>query len=97
MNNDINGMLSKMLSNPDALKEMASSLGMTSAPATTNANQENDIRSMLTALNNTDDKRISLLTALKPYLNSSRAREADKAIRLLKLTKISQVIRSEVE
>ena len=56
-----------------------------------------DVRNMISAINNTDDRRITLLTALKPYLSSTRAVEADKAIKLLRLTKISQFLRNEVD
>ena len=42
-----------------------------------------------------DDRRINLLTALKPYLSSSRSANVDKAIRLLRLTKLTETFRNE--
>ena len=51
----------------------------------------------MSALNNTDDRRITLLNALRPYLSPQRAGGVDRAIRLLKLSKLSQFIRNEGE
>lgn len=97
MSDDMSKMISNMLSNPDALKKLASDFAgemNSGAPAEPDGI---DVRNMISAINNTDDRRITLLTALKPYLSSTRAVEADKAIKLLRLTKISQFLRNEVD
>jgi len=40
-----------------------------------------------------DDKRINLLNALRPYMKSSRAESIDKAVRIIKLTKLSSILK----
>lgn len=130
MNRDISNLISGMLSNPDALKNlmntMAGSMQNSSqspdssyqsdggtaaqAPSSYTAasespfslpdisdgnNLEASVQSMLSALNRTDDRRITLLTALKPYMSSSRASGVDRAIKILKLSKLTEVLRNE--
>lgn len=42
-----------------------------------------------------DDNRSRLLMSLKPYMNGSRQKSIDSAIKLLNLTKLSALFRSE--
>ena len=93
MSEDLSKMLSGMLSNPDAIKGLLGSAGgnQNSSPD----ELESSIKSMMSALNNTDDRRITLLTALKPYLSPERASGVDRAIKMLRLTKLSQLFRNE--
>lgn len=58
---------------------------------------ESSVKSMMNVLNQSDDRRITLLNALKPYLSPARAGGIDRAIRILKLTKLSEVLRNERE
>lgn len=58
---------------------------------------ESSVKSMMSVLNQSDDRRITLLNALKPYLSPARAGGIDRAIRILKLTKLSEVLRNERE
>lgn len=124
MSQDISQLISGMLSNPDALKNLMSSMAGSSqnsplpqdnslpaernsdrevtdsfSPAipdfTQDSNLQSSVQSMLSALNRADDRRITLLTALKPYLSSSRASGVDRAIKILKLTKLTEVLRNE--
>lgn len=124
MSQDISQLISGMLSNPDALKNLMSSMTGNlqnspqpqdnSLPAQRDAdhksaeefspvipdfsqdsNLQSSVQSMLSALNRADDRRITLLTALKPYLSSSRASGVDRAIKILKLTKLTEVLRNE--
>ncbi len=94
--NDLNKLLGSMLENPDVLKGI-SNLGTNQSPSadTSSSDLESSVKSMMSVLNQTDDRRITLLNALKPYLSSQRAEGIDRAIRILKLTKLSEVIRNE--
>ncbi len=93
MNEDLSKMLSGMLSNPDALKGM---LGADTPNQSNNSGElESSIKSMMNALNSVDDRRITLLTALRPYLSPERALGVDRAIKMLRLTKLSEVFRNE--
>lgn len=93
MNEDLSKMLSNMLSNPDAMKNMLSSGGGT--PSASPDELQSSIKGMMSALNSVDDRRITLLNALKPYLSPDKASGVDRAIRMLRLTKLSEVFRNE--
>lgn len=99
MNDDIAKMLGGMLQNPDALKSLAGALGGAekSEPAPQNDSFETSIKNVMSALNQADDRRITLLNALRPYLSPQRASGVDRAIKILKLTKLSQIMRNEGE
>jgi len=109
MNEDMSKLLSGMLQNPDAIKNLMNSIGGSSSnssekaentsnsPSIQRSDLESSVKSMMSVLNQADDRRITLLNALKPYLSSSRADGIDRAIRILKLTKLSEVLRNERE
>lgn len=102
MSEDLSKLLSGMLSNPDALKNMLGSLSASPNPtsqaeAPLPAEKDIGIQDMLSKVNRSDDRRITLLTALKPYLSTSRATNIDKAIQLIRLTKMTEVLRNERE
>lgn len=54
-------------------------------------------KKMINTLNHTDDRRINLLNAIKPYMRESRASGVDKAVRLLRLTKLTEIFRNEIK
>ena len=101
MNDDIVKMLGGMLQNPDALKSLAGALGGNEKSEPEQPPQddslETGIKNMMSVLNQTDDRRITLLNALRPYLSPQRASGVDRAIKILKLTKLSQIMRNEGE
>lgn len=101
MNDDIVKMLSGMLQNPDTMKSLAGALGGNekSEPEQSRGDDslETGIKNVMSALNHTDDRRITLLNALRPYLSPQRASGVDRAIKILKLTKLSQIMRNEGE
>lgn len=53
--------------------------------------QMRDIMNKMTS--STDDKRSRLLSALKPYMNESRQRSIDSAVKLLNIAKIAEIFR----
>ena len=46
-------------------------------------------------INQTDDKRIQFIAALRPLLNSSRQKKADQAIKMLKLFEILPLLKEQ--
>ncbi len=96
---DISKLISSMMQNPDALKGLLGSAPdaekSQTTPSQSGTDLESSVKSMMSVLNHTDDRRITLLNALKPYLSSQRADGIDRAIRILKLTKLSEVLRNE--
>ncbi len=101
MNDDIVKMLGNMLQNPDALKSLAGALGGSEKsepePIPQDDSLEIGIKNMMSVLNQADDRRITLLNALRPYLSPQRASGVDRAIKILRLTKLSQIMRNEGE
>ncbi|MBQ8588150.1 MAG: hypothetical protein IJ454_02030 [Clostridia bacterium] len=94
MNEDITKLISGMLQNPDALKGLMGS-PQENKPAPSQNDAEISMKSMMSMLNQTDDRRITLLNAIKPYMSPTRADGIDRAIRILKLTKLSEMLRNE--
>ncbi len=96
MNDDISKLLGSMLSNPDGLKNLLGSQGSNEeSPPPSNGELESSVKSMMNILGRADDRRITLLNALKPYMSPGRADGIDRAIRILKLTKLTEVLKNE--
>ena len=98
MADDLVEKLKQVMSNPGAM-DMVSSL-LNSNPnqekrseAQIDDNFETTVKNAVSSLNYTGDNRINLLSALKPYMRQSRADNIDKAIKMLKLTKLSSVFK----
>ncbi len=49
------------------------------------------MQSLLSQMGNTNDERTRLLASLKPFLSDSRKPHVDRALQLLKLTKLAQI------
>ena len=93
MNEELTKLLGGLMSNPVALKGLMSSLSAPSvSPQETKPQLLPDIPARMSVA---DDKRIDLLTALKPYLNTSRGANIDKAIQLIRLAKMTEAMRNE--
>ena len=94
MSEDISRLLESALKNPDALKGL---LGSASGGGENNNAKDTDtsIQNMVEVLSQNDDRRITLLNALKPYMRGSRLEGIDRAIRLIKISKLSEVMRKE--
>lgn len=95
MSEDITKLLGSLLSNPDSLKNlMGSALATPPAIAEDVSTPKMNISNIS---NDSYDRRINLLTALKPYLSNTRAGNVDRAIQLIRLTKMTQSLRNERE
>ncbi len=96
MADDIADKLKSVLNNPEMMNMLSGVLnssndgGNTSLP---DDDQITNIKNMMNSLNSGSDKRINLLNALRPYMRNSRASEIDKAVRMLKLTKIGSILK----
>ena len=98
MSEDIFEKLKQVMSNPGAM-DMVSSLLNQNSHQDNSTNEKNDdnfestIKNAVSSLNYSGDNRINLLSALKPYMRQSRADNIDKAIKMLKLTKLSSIFK----
>ena len=98
MAEDLNEKLKQILSNPEAMAMVSSILGQknnseSEALPPSGDDFEATIRNAVSSLNSNGDRRINLLSALKPYVRQSRADNIDKAIKMLKLTRLSSVFK----
>lgn len=102
MANSAEEMLQNILSDPEAMNKISSMLGSLSSGD--NEGDKNDgiglddpqmlmkISSMLGKISNTDDPNVNLILALKPYLSEKRVESADRAVKILKLSKLSSLM-----
>lgn len=101
MAEDMAGKISEILSNPEMMKELSGLIGMMnqksseSAPAQSNEDIVLGAKQLMDTLNTSNDRRINLLNALKPYVRESRASGIDKAIKMLKITKLTDIMKNE--
>ena len=98
MAEDLGEKLRQILSNPSALEAVSSMLRekkseISDTGEVSDDSFENTIRGAVSSLSSGSDKRINLLSALKPYMRQTRADNIDKAIKMLKLTKLSSVFK----
>ncbi|MBE7043664.1 MAG: hypothetical protein E7399_09300 [Ruminococcaceae bacterium] len=92
MSQDMMGQLQQMLSDPEMAEKLKQALGSFGAAPeqqeqTEDATQK--IKQVYEQINSGPDPRVSLLKALKPYMNHTRSAQVDTAVRLLGLTKMS--------
>lgn len=101
MADDIAAKLKTMLDNPEIIKLIGSMAQNTNTPDTgsvesapADSTQGSDqmistIKNAIDTLGGGNDNRITLLSALKPYMRQSRAGQIDTAIRVLKISRLS--------
>ena len=101
MADDMSGKIMDILSNPEMMKKLNDVMGSLGAPSESenySDNSSNELtasaKNIISTLNHTDDRRITLLNALKPYLRESRASGVDKAIKMLRMTKLTEVFKN---
>lgn len=104
MDDNMMDKLKGILNDPDtmqSLSEMMGSLGGSQqkkqAESETKAAQQMQmmmrVKDIMDRVNDTDDPRINLLTALRPYMRSKRASHMDRAIRMIQMTKITSILK----
>lgn len=94
MNEELTKLLGNLLQNPDALKGLAGSVSPESETPS-GGELESSVANMMSVLSRTDDRRINLLNAVRPFMSPGRASGIDRAIQILKLTKLTEVMRNE--
>lgn len=101
MADEFQDKLNAVLGNPELMKTIATlaggfgsnmpeaspSYGESSSPGISE-----ELSSVVSSLNDSNDSRINLLYALKPYMRSSRSSQMDMAIKILKLTKLTSLL-----
>ena len=95
MSEDISKLIGNMLQNPDALKNLLGSVSGSDSNEAVSQESETNVQNIMSALNQNNDRRITLLNALKPYMRGQRAEGIDRAIRLLQISKLSEIMRNE--
>lgn len=100
----MSGKIMDILNNPEMMKKLTDALGTVNSqqnagnsPSGTQSADELMVnaRNIMNTLNHTDDRRINLLNALRPYLRESRTSGVDRAIQMLKITKLADLFKSE--
>ena len=100
MADDMSGKIMDILNNPDMMKKLSDAIGGTSqksaAPSIgTDDELLSSVKNIMNTLNHTDDRRINLLNAIRPYMRESRAAEIDRTIRMLRMTKLAELFKNE--
>ena len=108
MANDFQNKLGAILNNPEMLKtiaSMADSIGNGNAESgiqdegssgisdRSAGEIASELQSVMSSINSASDSRINLLMALKPYMRTNRAENMDTAIKILKLTKLTSLLK----
>ncbi len=97
MADDLSSKIQSILQNPEMMNMVSGLMGQGGGsepmPEEIQTDSGFELQSMVSRLNNSDDKRIRLLNALRPYMKNKRATDIDKAIKMLKISKISSVLK----
>lgn len=102
MDDNMSAKLMELLNNPAAMKELTEVINKfnngsenTSAPPQSNDDLALKAGQLMNSLGSGSDRRINLLNAIRPYLRDSRASNVDKAIQMLKITKLTDILKNE--
>ena len=94
MAEDMADKLKSLLNNPEMMGMLSSFLSTQKEDEAPQSPQPSaDIQSMISRIQSSDDKRITLLNALRPYMRSSRASGIDKAVKMLKITQLGSILK----
>ena len=103
MADDMSSKVMELLNNPDMMKRLSDALGGTSAQSSgvspaggDNAVLAENAKTMLNAISHTDDRRITLLNAIRPYMSQNRARGIDRAVKLLQISKLTEIFKDQI-
>ena len=98
MADELSDKIKALLSNPEAMNMFGSILGNSDTGVSAPSQNDDDefilnVKNAISMINSGSDKRINLLNALKPYMRKSRADNMDMAIRIIKLTKLTSLLK----
>lgn len=83
-------LLSGMLENSDTTENVPDE---SESQKPSSAQTASRIQSVLSEISGGNDPRINLLSALKPYMNSTRSEYVDRAIKIMKITKMTSIFK----
>ncbi len=102
MDDNMSAKLMELLNNPEAMKELSDVVSKfnSNRPSVSEPSQSTEdfalkAGQLMSSINSGSDRRINLLNAIKPYLRESRASNVDKAIQMLKITKLTDILKNE--
>ena len=94
MAQDLGDKLKSILSDPQMMESFSELLKSEKADDNQNSGDiSSQLQSVISQLGGDNDKRINLLNALKPYMKGNRAQSIDKAVRIIKMTKLGSVLK----
>lgn len=101
MDNDaLMDKIKTLLDNPEASKLLSGMLENTGntenetvSEPPKNTETVNRIQSALGEISGGSDPRINLLSALKPYMNSTRSEYVDRAIKIMRVAKMTSIFK----
>ena len=96
MADDMTEKLKDLLNNPEMMNMLSSLIGSGNEKSEISSSSNDltsSVKSVLSGLDSGSDKRINLLYALKPYMKENKSANIDKAIKMIKLTKLGSIIK----
>jgi len=96
MADDMTDKLKSIINNPEMMGMLSSLINSQSEVPQDTDTQSSiaaNLKSAMDRINGESDKRINLLNALRPYMRNSRASNIDKAVRMLKLTQLTSILK----
>ena len=96
MADDMSEKIKELLNNPEMMNMLSSLVGSgndKSEVSSSSSDLTSSVKSVLSGLDSNSDKRINLLYALKPYMKGNKSANIDKAIKMIKLTKLGSIIK----
>lgn len=97
MSGDIGDKINEILNNPDAMEQISGMMSQMKMPSNQNSAPDVDmmekVSKIASKMSDKSDPKINLLYALRPYMNSQRSQHIDKAIKMIQLTKITELFK----
>ncbi|MBQ8525481.1 MAG: hypothetical protein IJ460_02010 [Clostridia bacterium] len=103
MADELQDKLNSILSDPEMLKNISSLAKSLGGQSTVPSRREDNfseeaelisnMQSLMSSADMSSDSRINLLNALRPYMRPERAQHMDTAVKILKLTKLTSVLK----
>lgn len=97
MANDIGDKINEILNNPDAMGKISDMMSGMKNNQNQNSIPDADmmekVSRIVSKMSDKSDPKINLLYALRPYMNNTRSQHIDRAIKMIQLTKITELFK----
>ncbi|MBE7038325.1 MAG: hypothetical protein E7404_05445 [Ruminococcaceae bacterium] len=97
MANDIGNKINEILNNPDAMGKISDMMSGMKNNQNQNSIPDADmmekVSRIASKMSDKSDPKINLLYALRPYMNNTRSQHIDRAIKMIQLTKITELFK----